>query len=220
MGKEKRTCNLFSSFHRPKGEYSGLWVHTQISTNIIFFFPLPSLSLEDEEKKKKSYPLPLYLLGLLFSQIFRKKRFGLGIQSLFGKCSYPPLKSLVRVLQICPNPGFDIRDIWPLIPYWPPDRHQLRKSNPETHVIHILINNQVIRRGRDSGIFEQLEKRYAGISPTLFVLFREGGRGGESFGERDDGGLAVERADQFFGRWQDDIKVNGNEDAFRERRGL
>lgn len=76
-----------------------------------------------------------------------------------------------------------------------------------------MVKNQVIRRGRDSCVFEQLEKRYAGIGPALFVLFGEGARGGKSLGERDDGGLTVERADELFGRWEDDIKVYGDEDA-------
>ena len=76
-----------------------------------------------------------------------------------------------------------------------------------------MVKNQVIRRGRDSWVFEQLEKRYAGIGPALFVLFGEGARGGKRLVERDDGGLAVGRANKLFGRWEDDIKVYGDEDA-------
>lgn len=127
------------------------------------------------------------------------------------------MQSLVRLPQIRPNPAFEIRDVWPLIPYRPPDRHQLRKSNPEAHVINILINNQVIRRGRNCGVFEQLEKCNAGIVPALFVFFGEGTRGGKSFGEGNDGGLAVQRADEFFGRWKYDIQVDGDEDALVRR---
>lgn len=81
-----------------------------------------------------------------------------------------------------------------------------------------MINNQVVRRGRDSGVFEQPEKCYTREGPALFVLFRESARGGKSFGKGDDGGLAVERADELFGRWQDDIKVDGDEYSFCERR--
>lgn len=94
-----------------------------------------------------------------------------------------------------------------------PNRHQLRKTNPETHVVHILVKNQVIRRGRHSGVFEQLEKRYAGIGPALRVLFGEAVRGGKGLGERDDGGLAVGRTDELFSRWEDYSKVYGDEDA-------
>lgn len=48
------------------------------------------------------------------------------------------------------------------------------------------------------------------------VLFGEGEGRGKSFGKGDDGNLAVERADEFFGRWEYDTKVKWDEDAFRK----
>lgn len=44
-------------------------------------------------------------------------------------------------------------------------------------------------------------------------MFGEGGGGGDGFGEGDDGGFAVEGADEFLGVGEDYVQVERDEDA-------
>ena len=118
---------------------------------------------------------------------------------------------MIRFFEILPNPCLYICDLGPLILYRPPDGCQRGESDPKTHIVDVLVDNQVFGGGGDGRILEKFEERFAGEAPAFFVFVGEGSGVGEGFGERNDSGFPVEGANKFLCIDEDDVEVDLNE---------
>lgn len=77
-----------------------------------------------------------------------------------------------------------------------------------------MVDDQVVGGGEDGRVFEELEKGFAGEGPALCVLGGEGGGVGESSGKGHDRGFSVQGPSEFLGVGQNDVEVDGDENAF------
>ncbi len=134
-------------------------------------------------------------------------------QPLLHKPTDPPRMSPIGCLQMFANPLLNVSDFWPLIRCDSLAGSKLCETDAEAHVVYVLVNNDVVGSTRHRRILKQLQKRFAGVAPTLHIFVHESGRVGECLGKRDDCCFAIEWSSQLLCVWEDDGEVERNVDT-------
>lgn len=99
---------------------------------------------------------------------------------------------LVRLLQVLPNPGLQVRaNLGPRVLSLRADGGQRGEADAEGHVLDVVLGDEVVRSCWEGRELKEFEERFAGEAPALFVAGGEGFGVGKGFGEGDDSGLAV-----------------------------
>lgn len=82
--------------------------------------------------------------------------------------------SAIRILQVLPNPGFDISDLWEGVPGRLLACVKLSEADAEADLVNIGIWNQIIGCGRYRRVDEELEQALCGQTPAFGVTVDEG----------------------------------------------
>lgn len=123
--------------------------------------------------------------------------------------------SLVRILEVRPDPSFHIRDLWKMIFGHLSTRVQLCKSNSETEIIDVLIGNDVFIRGCHWWVNEKFEQSFTSECPSLLVTVDKRLRIRERLREGHHGRLAVEWPRKLLSIREDDGDVHLSENTRR-----
>lgn len=107
--------------------------------------------------------------------------------------------SLIRILEVRPNPRLHIHNLRESILGYLPASIQLCESDSEAEVINILISDDVVIRCRNWRIDEEFEKSLACECPSLLVTVDKRFGICQGLGEGYDGSLAVEWSGEFLG---------------------
>jgi hypothetical protein len=121
--------------------------------------------------------------------------------------------TLVRGAHVLLNPRGDVDDLGEVVPRERLTRVQRRKRHAETNIINICIRNQLITStaSHDGRVRKQREQDATRVAPALDEALCKRLRVAERLGERDDGGLAVDRPRELLGLTEDEGRVDRGE---------
>ena len=109
------------------------------------------------------------------------------------------------------DPSLHVRNLRPLVSDRSLDRRKLREAHTKTHIVRILLHNDVFGSCWYWGVLEELKESLASERPAFLVLLSKGNRICQGLRKRNDCGLSIERPYKFLRIWKDDVEVKGNE---------
>lgn len=142
-----------------------------------------------------------------------QRRLRLRTQPLLHKRAHPAAIPLIPRPEVLTNPPLDIRNLLERILRGLAARVELGEADAERQVVDILLGHDVVGGGSRGRVDEQLEQRLTCKCPALLVALNKGLAIRERLGERDDSRLAVEGARELLRVGEDDLRIDGAEDA-------
>jgi hypothetical protein len=134
-------------------------------------------------------------------------------QSLLYQSHNLAIRPAICLLQILSDPSLDILDLGVRIARRLLASVKLREANTEAHLIDISIRDNVVVRGRNGRVHQQLDQALSRQTPALGVPVNKGLGVGEGLCERHDGGFAVDGTGKLLGVREDDGEVDSFEDT-------